>query len=91
MSIFVRIVVVSKSDSASPAADYINNLILSNDMSGGFTLAEINECVRFAELAIEACGLDIRDDLSIEYIYVDVEDNDTQDFHGVIMPFVFKD
>ena len=68
MSIFARIVVVSKSDSASPAADYINNLILSNDMSGGFTLAEIKECVRFTELEIEACGLDIRDDLSIEYI-----------------------
>ena len=29
MSTFVRVVVVSKSDSASPAADYINNLILS--------------------------------------------------------------
>lgn len=40
MSIFARVVVVSKSDSASPAADYINNLILSNDMSGGFTLAD---------------------------------------------------
>ena len=40
MSIFARVVVVSKSESASPAADYINNLILSNDMSGGFTLAD---------------------------------------------------
>ena len=68
MSIFVRIVVVSKSESASPAAGYINNLILSNDMSGGFTLAEIEECVRFTELAIEAFSLDIREDLSIEYI-----------------------
>ena len=29
MSIFARVVVVSKSESASPAADYINNLILS--------------------------------------------------------------
>ena len=68
MSIFVRVGVVSKSDSASPAADYINNLILSNDMSGGFTLAEIKESVRFTELEIEACSLDIREDLSIEYI-----------------------
>ena len=76
MSIFSQIVVVSKSESASPAADYINSLILSNGMSGGFTLAEIKESVRFAELEIEACGLDIRDDLSIEYIYVDVEDED---------------
>ena len=68
MSIFTRVVVVSKSDSASPAADYINNLILSNDMSGGFTLAEIEECVRFTELAIEACSPEIRDDLSVEYV-----------------------
>lgn len=68
MSIFARVVVVSKSESASPAADYINNLMLSNDMSGGFTLAEIEECVRFAELEIEACSPGIRDDLSIEYI-----------------------
>ena len=68
MSIFVRVVVVSKSDSASPAADYINNLILSNDMSGGCTLAKINECERFAELAIEACSPGIREDLSIKYI-----------------------
>ena len=68
MSIFVRVGVVSKSDSASPAADYINNLILSNDMSGGFTLAEIEECVRFTELAIEACYPDNREDLSIEYV-----------------------
>ena len=68
MSTFVRVVVVSKSDSASPAADYINNLILSNDMSGGFTLAEIEESVRFTELAIEACSPGIREDLSIEYI-----------------------
>ena len=68
MSTFVRVVVVSKSESASPAADYINNLILSNDMSGGFTLAEIKECVRFTELAIEACYPDNREDLSIEYI-----------------------
>ena len=68
MSTFVRVVVVSKSDSASPAANYINNLILSNDMYGGFTLAEIKESVRFTELEIEACSLDIREDLSIEYI-----------------------
>ena len=68
MSTFVRVVVVSKSESASPAADYINNLILSNDKSGGFTLAEIEECVRFTELAIEACSPGIREDLSIEYI-----------------------
>ena len=68
MSIFARVVVVSKSESASPAADYINNLILSNDMSGGFTLAEIEECVRFTELAIEACYPDNREDLSIEYV-----------------------
>ena len=68
MSIFVRVVVVSKSESASPAANYINNLILSNDMSGGFTLAEIKECVRFTELAIEAYSPNIRDDLSIEYV-----------------------
>ena len=68
MSIFARVVVVSKSESASPAAGYINNLILSNDMYGGFTLAEIEECVRFTELAIEAFSLDIREDLSIEYI-----------------------
>ena len=68
MSIFVRVVVVSKSESASPAANYINNLILSNDMSGGFTLAEIKESVRFTELEIEACSQDIREDLSIEYI-----------------------
>ena len=68
MSIFVRVVVVSKSDSASPAADYINNLILSSDMSGGFTLAEIKESARFAELEIEACSPDTREDLSIEYI-----------------------
>ena len=68
MSIFARVVVVSKSESASPAADYINNLILSNDMSGGFTLAEIKESVRFTELEIEACSPDIREDLSIEYI-----------------------
>ena len=68
MSTFVRVVVVSKSDSASPAADYINNLILSNDMSGGFTLAEIEDSVRFTELAIEACSPGIREDLSIEYI-----------------------
>ena len=68
MSIFVRVAVVSKSESASPAADYINNLLLSNDMYGGFTLAEIKKCVRFAELAIEDCGLDIREDFSIDYI-----------------------
>ena len=68
MSTFVRVVVVSKSDSASPAADYINNLILSNDMSGGFTLAEIKESVRFTELEIETCSPGIREDLSIEYI-----------------------
>ena len=68
MSIFVRVAVVSKSESASPAADYINNLILSNGMSGGFTLAEIKESVRFTELEIETCSPDIRDDLSIEYI-----------------------
>ena len=68
MSTFVRVVVVSKSESASPAADYINNLILSNDMSGGFTLAEIEDSVRFTELAIEACSPGIREDLSIEYI-----------------------
>ena len=68
VSIFVRAVVVSKSESASPAADYINNLILSNDMSGGSTLTEIKECVRFTELEIEACSPDIREDLSIEYI-----------------------
>ena len=64
----MRVVVVSKSDSASSAADYINNLILSNDMSGGFTLAEIKESVRFTELEIETCSPDIREDLSIEYI-----------------------
>ena len=69
MSIFVRVVVVARTESASPAAYYINNLILSNDMSGGSTLAEIKECVRFAELAIEACGWGIPDDLSIEYIF----------------------
>ena len=69
MSIFVRVVVVARTESASPAAYYINNLILSNDMSGGSTLAEIKECVRFAELAIEACGWDINVDLSIEYIF----------------------
>ena len=68
MSIFVRVVVVSKSESAKPAADYINNLILSNDMYGGFTLAEIEDSVRFTELAIEACSPGIREDLSIEYI-----------------------
>ena len=68
MSIFMRVVVVSKSESASPAADYINSLLLSNGMAGGFTLAEIKECVRFAELAIEACSQGIREDLSIEYI-----------------------
>lgn len=68
VSIFARVVVVSKSDSASPAADYINNLILSNDMSGGVTLAEIKESVRFTELEIEAYSPDIREDLSIEYI-----------------------
>ena len=68
MSIFVRVAVVSKSESASPAADYINNLILSNDMSGGFTLAEIKESVRFTELEIETCSPNIREDLSIEYI-----------------------
>ena len=63
MSFFMRVVVVARSESAAPAAYYINNLILSNDMS------EIKECVRFAELAIEACGWDIGDDLSIEYIF----------------------
>ena len=68
MSIFVRVVVVSKSDSASSAADYINNLILSNDMSGGFTLAEIEESERVTELAIEAYSPNIREDLSIEYV-----------------------
>ena len=68
MSIYVRVVVVSKSDSASPAADYINSLLLSNGMCGGFTLAEIEECVRFTELEIETCSPDIREDLSIEYI-----------------------
>ena len=68
MSIFARVVVVSKSESASPAANYINNLILSNDMYGGFTLAEIEDSVRFTELAIEACSPGIREDLSIEYI-----------------------
>ena len=68
MSIFAQIVVVSKSDSASPAADYINSLLLSKGMCGGFTLAEIKECVSFTELEIEACSPDIRDDLSIEYI-----------------------
>ena len=69
MRSFTQIVVVSKSDSASPAADYINSLLLSKGMCGGFTLTEIEECVRFTELEIEACGLDIRDDLSIEYIF----------------------
>ena len=68
MSIFAKIVVVSKSESSSPAADYINNLILSNDMSGGFTLAEIKESVRFTELEIETCSPGIREDLSIEYV-----------------------
>ena len=68
MSIFARVVVVSKSESASPAADYINSLMLSNGMSGGFTLAEIKECVRFTELEIESCSPDIREDLSIEYV-----------------------
>ena len=64
----MRVVVVSKSESASPAADYINSLLLSNGMAGGFTLAEIKECVRFAELEIETCSPGIREDLSIEYI-----------------------
>ena len=68
MSIYVRVVVVSKSDSASPAADYINSLLLSNGMCGGFTLAEIKESARFTELEIETCSPDIREDLSIEYI-----------------------
>ena len=68
MSIFARVVVVSKSESAKPAADYINNLILSNGMSGGFTLAEIKESVRFTELEIETCSPGIREDLSIEYV-----------------------
>ena len=69
MRSFTQIVVVSKSESASPAADYINNLILSTGMPGGFTLTEIEECVRFTELEIEACSPNIREDLSIEYIF----------------------
>ena len=68
MSIFVRVVVVSKSDSASSAADYINNFILSNHKTGGITLAENKESVRFTGLEIEACSPNIREDLSIEYI-----------------------
>ena len=65
-TIFTSVYVVSSSKCANPAAEYINKLAASNELSGGFTPEDVEASIRFIEREIESCSSTIRGDFQIE-------------------------
>ena len=63
---FTSVYVVSISECADPAAEYINNLAASNGLSGGLTPEDVEASIRFIEREIESCSSTIRGDFLIE-------------------------